>query len=1452
MHRPSQAWGENSGETLFFRAEKDGLFFRNLFDRSHQQFRLIKKLCQCSDPEIKLKKLKLSYEASKNNLGDFFGVIDQLIDFITLVKNKQWDDISHRLNQSDARELMMLALYSMKNVNAISDALDHSNILYALDADILTFFALKHQVIADIIVHQTLWQRFVFSIRQFFWPDKKLELPADRLKGENVSQILSQYPEYWDGPVSRGSSLRQTLQFTDLQKISEHPSKEVRQAASKAVMNDKKLREFLREVPRSKEAANARINILRDYEGRLLDKKVKSKNKSLMTSILTETPKGGFLPDDSTLENFYFHEFLSLIQSNDGKKTQNAHIVIREHIHELWSKDTECLIKKRAMIRVLRFSPENTLLKDMPENFYCEIFSDVIILKNFLENSQLTEGFSRVGFLQFSTEKIRAKMLARVLHGLRAAREGYSADDEFTIKHLLAVMKLYDVPAGEVLNHPELCVELINALLHNTDHPDVLSFIANSQTILKEKNIGLLLQHAQPMQLVEWLTRNAGVRKGLSEIIAGLDCKIKALEAENKIVHAKKGKHRGVQKKIGVNTALLQKIFKEKNQCQLSLEFFTISARIIEDKKELRDKLQVSEVCTSTVNKDEQILLNASSDPVLRQQIWENSTLQRELAEKAGLPYVLLFVHSSKCPQESLTTWQVAFEKLLDLKNARFLERDWNYLINNVPDFASWILFRLVNNESFRLDNIKVQNLLNYTVSGYDVLKLLEKEQKTDGMSRPIREKLLNSPGIISRIIRCQRKTLDKKDWANLLIRVIVAETDSVIAKHLSECCEENILHYADYEHLHKWLESGATASENHKIELIQKAYLSSERVREELDRDPELKMLSVLLSAASDLEWLSLLNVNNRGFECILKDENLLKRLKLLNNPQLNERFYLYLKKTNRSFQKDQFEQTVIDNLQSSHDAREHCQLLPWLINDVKSEPVKRKQVLAYLQSAYFSRNVHSAESESLYELFSEIQDQRAVKAIFFQHPVLGDALMAKLWLSLSEGALVNMMSREFQSFDVGIQDVPLNKKNPPVTFTQAMISTLLDCLPSEQYCQKLKTLCRNEDFLSVLLSNITLPQLNKLLTVDHEVTDAMTDYFKYNPAVFVEAMKRSEKKKDCSHLRQLQQLLSNQPKITSLFVEEARRDCEKKCTSFFDAMVIDFIEHSSDHEVVFDILNSCYSVAGGDFFLYFSVPLNDSKARIFLLYHWCGGEAMATLFNDRIDLLRQFSERICADPKFIDYLNQLEREDLAGYELRFSDLISDEYRIEVVSDGSQAFSRTEGILYTLYAFVRHVCLLYYQLMDPKDRLYNKIKIDYSLYDLFSRVVGAEDKCFKQVASTCDAKQLARLIDADQGLSNQFNPFFDWLFSSAPENRGLFKRIKQDSEAKEIFFSSHAMKALQDNNKDLFLKISAFFEEKNSAKTLSEYRDKMHRDKQSTVSLEEKEQKSPDLISVL
>ena len=126
---------------------------------------------------------------------------------VSLIQNEQWQEIADHLNNHETRDLMMSALHSLHEVDKIKKAFAYSRILYSLDANTLIFFALKDEALARKIVTQSYWQRLGLKIRQFFSGEKTLAIPASRLKGEHLRQLLQKYPSFWEGAVQKCSEL---------------------------------------------------------------------------------------------------------------------------------------------------------------------------------------------------------------------------------------------------------------------------------------------------------------------------------------------------------------------------------------------------------------------------------------------------------------------------------------------------------------------------------------------------------------------------------------------------------------------------------------------------------------------------------------------------------------------------------------------------------------------------------------------------------------------------------------------------------------------------------------------------------------------------------------------------------------------------------------------------------------------------------------------------------------------------------------------------------------------------------------------------------------------------------------------------------------------------------------------------------------------------------------------
>jgi hypothetical protein len=1277
---------------------------------------------------------------------------------VSLLQNEQWQEIADHLNNPDTRDLMMFALHSLHEVDKIKKAFSYSRILYSLDADTLVFFALKDEVLARQVVTQSFWQRLGLKIRRFFAGEKTLAIPASRLKSEHLRQLLQKYPSFWQGALQKCSelfcrltghrNLRKILKVDDLWKLSADPSQEVRQATSKAVFGDIHLSKQVLAAVNTIEAANARVNLIRDFRSGLTYEDLSTAQGRRFFLRGLDIPQGDenfCVADDQTVEELYYQQFLQLIETSDGHKVPDGHIALRDKIARLWNnamklpnrEGREESIVKRAMIRVLRRSPENTILKKMPEKFYEEIFSDDVILRNFLENKFLLEAFSRRDFLGFSNNKIRQRILNQVIKHYRATQFGYDGQVKFTLEHVFAVYGLYHVPEGEWLRHPDVCCGAMNGILHHRDNLKVMALFFNCDTYKKKANIVQLMRNAEPMQLVELLLRNTEIQADTKKSVEKIDSQIFDLEKKRGVLAAQKAKSKkkgGIQDQIDQKEKKIQEFQKASALTKKMAEFYSLAVQAIKNDEDLRNKMAGCEISAFTRNPKDHELLLASTHPDLRQQLWDCPERQRFLAEHASLPYILLFLRSSRCPLGTSKNWAPALLKLLEFSQAHLLGREWLYLLENVPDFAAWVVFQYASGKVFCLDKYQLLSLFDFTVSGYDTLKLLEREyhSKLDKHFL-IRNLLLSEKEILPRVLQCQRSTVNHVELANLMVRIVELEKDSSIGSYLvSDNNLEFMVTHADAAHLERLLETERpldelclplNIQEKRSLAALGKAYLASFHALDILDRYSKHRWLVVLLRYCPEAEL-----------------------------------------------------------------------------------------------------------------------------------STLGQTVMARLWLSHSDVDLIKLLSSQWDSVDRNLIGELSKGSNAYYQFEDNMVLALLDRLHLKHYAEHFILLARSPKFVKTLLKKLSLTQLNKLLDADKTIEATMVCFFKENPQEFHAALRRIDALTEKSPLVQLHLLLVKHESVHLLFAQQVKQDYEQNCTYWFDSIIIDHVKNPEDHERVFDILTLCYQRVGGDFYLNFSVPLNESKTRIFLFYQFLGGEALSTLFNEGFDILTEVGGVVCSEVDLSKkYLNQLRRPALAGEYLSFDQLCSDEYRqIKIVSADSQALSRSEWILYLLYGFVRSLSAGYYDFICSDHALFQKIKQYPVLAHLFSLVMGSEDKWFRQSATFSSPLQLAKLVNADEYFSGDFHPFLDWFFKSEPEHRKWLGAISREPEAINVLMTSKGFQVACRKEPGLYNRVSAILAGPPLAKQLGLERARMLAGESASESPKAVGRKSQDPVLVV
>ena len=548
---------ENSDD-VFLRAWHDELFFNRLFnpnnfcaklpgdrqDRRNQNTVLrhcevLQKLCGMSNPLERLDALKAQYEVTNNRLNEVFDTLNDLKVYLELVRDQKWDVVSARLNNPASRELMMSALHSVQDENLIQKMLSHKRILYSLDANTLTVFALKSESIAKKVLHQSIWQRLQVKFRRLFSDGKHLDVPANRLQAQHVTRLAKQHPTLWQGPLkSRGKinckvtghrNLPGLLEFQHLQSLCETGSKESKRVATATIVNERSLRDVvLRKDVLDSQIANLRVNMGRELGASYEDRFVP--NGGGLLSFGFEVPEGydsGVykVADDQPVEEFFYEQFKNLIVDQNNQARDGGHFALRDEVARLWYRQMPLPnrpdhpgihnLAKRAMIRVLAEYPQYYLMrygqgefsKDNivgaeRELFYREIFKNDAILLSFIRHKRFRNDLST-----FASLELRNTILERVLSKYRACQQGYGGQPEFKLLDVIQAYRLFGASIRDYHRYPQLCHGIVDCVLNHSDDLDVMSSLIPND--LEAQDLSLLLQNASPKQLTEILCRNS-------------------------------------------------------------------------------------------------------------------------------------------------------------------------------------------------------------------------------------------------------------------------------------------------------------------------------------------------------------------------------------------------------------------------------------------------------------------------------------------------------------------------------------------------------------------------------------------------------------------------------------------------------------------------------------------------------------------------------------------------------------------------------------------------------------------------------------------------------------------------------------------------------------------------------------------------------------------------------
>ncbi len=1442
-------------DELYWRARRDSSFFMQFFqlertpreNPSDQHLAVMQKFCQMPSVLSRLKALESHYEPSKTDLSGALSGIARLKIYLELVKKQEWSQIAEYLKSSEDRGLMLCALNSLKDVRAIKKALSFSGILYALDANTLNYFALKDQSIARVVLRQSFIHRLWIRFQAAIWGEVYWQVPVLRLQGVHIRQLWQVYFKPLKNLIQ--NLLGKLDLKRDIFKLTTEPLVELRQATSEAIFSEPVLaKQVLKNPLTTVEAANARLSLLSDL-GRDLSYEHQSLSSwsDCFQFGLAEPAAGAeghyCIADDKTVEDHYYKYFQALIKPTKKKKNNNEFSALQEAIAKLWAgkmklphrKGIDVIVKK-AMIRVIRDKKVPLLFDGVNIEFYKTVLKDPTILRQFIENSKSIEALKK--------NKAQREVLRTLLRKLMLENPM-----SFKLEHRYVVNSLFNVEQNEIYDFPDLCRETLRTVLNHYTNKRLMSGFPIDE--VDEDKVSKLLQHADPMDLAELLLQYSDITKEieLKEEIKEKEEKIATKRAEIKRLNDQGKTNRSInvpfdakalKTKIKALEAEMQKLDDELKIPRNTLAFFYHARNLIlSNKTGLLDNLPLEyrEIFSTGAAVLPDNLPEAFRDRKIRDAVWSDPAQQNQLSPQLSLQETLLFLRSTNfhaIPKLnfSFSSWGQTLLQLWEQPNEGLLQQHWTYLLENVPNFAAWALYQVTHRQGFVLDAEKIKDLSRHKIVGADLLALLEAEHHSEVYV--FRTLLLDNPELLSRALRNQRGAHESKTSANCMVRVLAREIQLYRADHnpstlriIESLVTENQLSFvvnnADAALLKQWLDSLNISRDSQPlpngfrktvVQTLLKTYLISEPRREEMKKSPDL--VAVLLAHSTNDELFELTSVDPSCFEIMMQNEDLMKRYEGSRAGAI-EQLYIYLEK-NLKRRSSFYLPKVIANLKAEVSPVLLVQLLPLLINHISwlsqhlagdrdlSAQNQRDQVFNLLKSTEISFKLRNADPKALFELFTQAKDLRAIRLIFIQHPILKAHLGLQCWLNLPASQLVGMLRHQFE-----VSETPGIRNN----LGDAMVKVLVDHSDSTALQLQFLALAGDETFMQEIFQRMTLSQLTKLMASNKKIAEVILAHFNKieHRQGLIALLKRGGQGAGRSQLSELHALLSSQPGLTRVFTDCVKADYAQLNTNSFDAVVMDFIRSDQDHETVFKILDLCYKEERGVFFRNFSVPLNSSKARIFMLYHLSGGLAMSELFNKNIRFLRQFWKAFkhhCfdADKQPRDYLTELEAKDKAGPWLSFNQLVQDKNR---KTNADQNHSHTEEVLYLLYEFSRCLRSHYRDFIKTELSEAQAVKTNTPLYRLFKSVIEAESRVLKPVENTCTPKELVSIADADEYLKEGSLPLQNWLFEEH-EHQPL-TAMMSDADAFCSLLESAVFKQAFARNALLYSKIKEFYQ---------------------------------------
>lgn len=814
------------------------------------------------------------------------------------------------------------------------------------------------------------------------------------------------------------------------------------------------------------------------------------------------------------------------------------------------------------------------------------------------------------------------------------------------------------------------------------------------------------------------------------------------------------------------------------------------------------------------------ILTVACRNSELRKQILSSQDLQKYIGQYASTEQLILFLQCAAPKRTSIDAWHVNFAAYFAQDRvgnyaARAFNNQLQFALQHVDGFAGWALAHLARHPHLQVAQDSLLKILQYRVRGSDLLRLIRRPEYHDCVRNILVD--VTNADLFNRILDHQfdlhlefpdaLSQVPDNEYASDLIHLLMAElnenprAEPIVNVLTSEKMVHYMLSFANGNEVLMLLRRYAIAIP-HMIRL----FTENDEIRKKVFAEHDL--LSFLLANAHGNTLIDWVSAYPQCAAQVLANDDLSKLYLLVSGDNGRAELLLSAIATRHQQAANAFMPQVMNAFPAGLSAKMIAKVLRVLINYANANEQNRNALYTKLQSLEMAQAMTRVDADTLYDLYMNCHDIRAVKLLFYNHPVCQENLMARIWYSASADQILNMLSLSY--------DVQYKLGGAPASYASKMLGVLLQYLNhaneadlprSNRYADHLLKLFAAPELLHKMISIISINQLDQLLASNSAVATKVMDYFKAYPDQFRSVLLRGANRdnirkfeaqfhvRQSSLLEQMTHLFAHHTAVRDLFVEQIKEEPD-----YFAEMVVNNIKQTDDYRAAVNIVNQCVKVLGSDFYAMFVQRGYTHPTMIFLLYVMVGGDAMRQLYNtgqqtaDRrqykshIATLSRLWELCCQQyndhPEYKNYLVDLRSRELAGDYISLQALLGKDARHPI------SLIQAVNILHKL---LQIRTLLAKDMLNSNwlEQLHANGEITREEFYLFSSALKELLKLAESFVENSTPMQLVQLMDVESSPFEDLKPMRNFLLS---HDKSL-ARIVKDHQALAALLATRGYK---------------------------------------------------------